>query len=307
MKILIVGDLHGRKPVIKFKDFDAIIMVGDVCDDRELAPLYRKFFRFVKDNPNAGIGMDEFFIRQVGKRKLREMERNSLKKGNEILKFLDKLGKPIFFTPGNYDQSYGKTRIKNMEKSDYSYLKAFYDFWLGEKLNPKLIKGVKNLKSIQYKNRVFKEVNIIGYGLVSAPEKIQFRESARRDSKNYSEKERAKLELTLIKIKEKLKDAYVKRNKNFPTIFVSHNIPYNTKLDKIKDRKSVVFGRHFGSWVVRDFCARYQPIICIGGHIHEGKGKDKIGKTLVINPGYGKDAQVLLEIKGKKVKVKFLG
>jgi Icc-related predicted phosphoesterase len=39
-------------------------------------------------------------------------------------------------------------------------------------------------------------------------------------------------------------------------------------------------------------------------------GKDKIGKTLVINPGFGENAQVLIDIdedKGKIKSVKFYG
>lgn len=32
-----------------------------------------------------------------------------------------------------------------------------------------------------------------------------------------------------------------------------------------------------------------QPKICLIGHIHEGKGRDFIGKTHIINPGSAKD------------------
>lgn len=44
-------------------------------------------------------------------------------------------------------------------------------------------------------------------------------------------------------------------------------------------------------------------VLCVGGHIHEGKGKDKIKKTLVINPGFGKHAQVLVEVDDKTKKI----
>ena len=33
LKFLIVGDLHGEKPNIHFKNFDAIIVPGDICGD----------------------------------------------------------------------------------------------------------------------------------------------------------------------------------------------------------------------------------------------------------------------------------
>jgi len=74
-----------------------------------------------------------------GKRKLNEMEKSSLVKGRKIIEYLNKFGKPVFLVPGNWDQSYGKTRIKNMDKNDYNYLKSFYDFWLGDKMRVKIL------------------------------------------------------------------------------------------------------------------------------------------------------------------------
>jgi len=55
-------------------------------------------------------------------------------------------------------------------------------------------------------------------------------------------------------------------------------------------------------------CLRHKPLLCIGGHIHEGYGKDKIGETILINAGYGRDAQVLVDLNektGKIRKIKF--
>ena len=90
----------------------------------------------------------------------------------------------------------------------------------------------------------------------------------------------------------------------FPLIFISHNIPYNTKLDIGKDKNSYAYKKHLGSYVARKFCEKYQPLLCVGGDVHEGKGKDKIGKTILINPGFGKDAQVLIELNQEKGKIK---
>ena len=44
-------------------------------------------------------------------------------------------------------------------------------------------------------------------------------------------------------------------------------------------------GRHVGSTAIRAFIEKYQPDLCITGHIHEGKGIDAIGRTKIINPG----------------------
>lgn len=62
-------------------------------------------------------------------------------------------------------------------------------------------------------------------------------------------------------------------------ILVTHQPPYNTKTDKI-------FGESAGSKSIRKFIEKYQPALCITGHLHENFGKkDKIKDTLIINPG----------------------
>lgn len=68
--------------------------------------------------------------------------------------------------------------------------------------------------------------------------------------------------------------------KNYPVkILVSHNPPKDTVCDDIGG------GVHVGSEAVRNFIQERQPDVCICGHIHEGKGTDRIGKTIIINPG----------------------
>jgi hypothetical protein len=61
-------------------------------------------------------------------------------------------------------------------------------------------------------------------------------------------------------------------------ILVTHEPPYKTKLDFL--------GEHFGSKSIRKFIEKHQPDYCICGHFHECEGlNDKIGRTIVINPG----------------------
>jgi Icc-related predicted phosphoesterase len=304
MKLLVVGDLHGRKPKIKTKDFDAFVLVGDICDDRKIGPLYKKYFQLIK-NPDEKIEFEDFVYREVGKKKMEKYEKESLVVGKKILQYLDSFGKPIFIVGGNWDQSYGKTRIKDLNKNFYNYLKYFYDSWLGDKLNSGLTSGIKNLKNCMFHSREFKEVNFIGYGLSSAPENLK-RKTKYRGDKKISEEEFRKLKSSYEKLVDKLENVYKnRRNKNLPTFFITHNIPYGTKLDMSKDKKSYAYKKHLGSTLARNFCKKFKPIICVGGHVHEGKGKDKIGGTLVVNPGFM--GQVLVEIDQKKIKsVKFL-
>jgi Icc-related predicted phosphoesterase len=68
------------------------------------------------------------------------------------------------------------------------------------------------------------------------------------------------------------------------TAFVFHTPPANTDLDVLYN------GVHAGSVSVLGFIKRKQPMLTLHGHIHEspdvsGKWKQKIGRTLSINPG----------------------
>lgn len=62
-------------------------------------------------------------------------------------------------------------------------------------------------------------------------------------------------------------------------LLITHTPPYNTKVDLTYS------GMHVGSKVVREFIEGYKPLITVCGHIHEGRGYDYVGRTLVINPG----------------------
>jgi Icc-related predicted phosphoesterase len=299
MKILVIGDLHGIRPKIHFKDFDCIVQVGDVCDDSKFRPYLKKWFSALKKDRENTPSMDEFIIQKIGKEGMKKLEKHSLKIGRKILEYLDNFEKPIFIIPGNWDQSYGKSKIKDPDKNDYSYLKYFYDSWLGERINLKLTKGLKNIKDCQFKSHEFRDINFFGYGLSSSYEYYK-----RKRKLKISKKEFEKLRRAYFSLVKKLFGSYSKKNKNLPTIFISHNVPYNTKLDIVRDKKNYAHGKHLGSSIARKFCEKYKPLICIGGHVHEGKGIDKIGKTLVINPGFGENAQVLIDIDENKGKVK---
>ena len=61
-------------------------------------------------------------------------------------------------------------------------------------------------------------------------------------------------------------------------IFVTHQPPHKTKLDFI--------WAHHGSKSYSKFVRKIQPLLHVCGHLHETQGKkDRIRKTLVINPG----------------------
>ena len=77
-------------------------------------------------------------------------------------------------------------------------------------------------------------------------------------------------------------------------VFNFHCPPYNSSLDTApkltKDLKFVIIGGKqvmipVGSTAVKSAIEKYQPLLGLHGHIHEGKGIVHIGRTLCINPG----------------------
>src|SRR5438046_9126929 len=75
-------------------------------------------------------------------------------------------------------------------------------------------------------------------------------------------------------------------------IFNFHPPPYGTALDEapaLDENLRPLHGgralRHVGSTAVREAIDKYQPMLSLHGHIHEGKGITRVGKTLAINHG----------------------
>jgi Icc-related predicted phosphoesterase len=66
-------------------------------------------------------------------------------------------------------------------------------------------------------------------------------------------------------------------------LMVCHTPPYATRLDRLMD------GRPVGSPAVRAFIEARQPDVAVVGHIHEGRGVDRVGDSLVLNAGALRD------------------
>ncbi len=209
--------------------------------------------------------------------------------------------KPVFIIPGNWDQSYSVSKTEKNRGSRYQHQKFFLDAYLSNSTNKFLTKGLKNIKDCQYRLFCFQNINILGYGLSSGPEFIKERAKSK-----VNKRELNSLKKGYFKLISKLNKVYSKRNQTQPTIFLTHNVPYNTKIDIILDKNSPLNRQHFGSVVAREFCKKHKPLICIGGHMHEHFRKDKLSKTVLVNAGFGSFVNVLLELKGNKItKLKF--
>jgi Icc-related predicted phosphoesterase len=99
------------------------------------------------------------------------------------------------------------------------------------------------------------------------------------------------------------------------TIFNFHAPPYGSNLDNAPkldaDMKYVAGGQALvpvGSRAVRSAIEDYAPLLSLHGHIHEGRGAVKIGRTLAVNPGSSYEDGVLqaavIEVDTKKAEVK---
>jgi Icc-related predicted phosphoesterase len=80
-------------------------------------------------------------------------------------------------------------------------------------------------------------------------------------------------------------------------VFVTHAPPTRTKLDDAG-------GRHVGSTSVRKFIEKHEPELVLCGHVHEAKGTDRMGKTMMVNPGMLRNGHALVDI-GEDIKVEF--
>jgi Icc-related predicted phosphoesterase len=114
-----------------------------------------------------------------------------------------------------------------------------------------------------------------------------------------------------LRIDELVKDVPDRRR----AIFNFHAPPYGSNLDgapKLNpDMTYVAGGRAIvpvGSHAVHDAIVEYEPALSLHGHIHEGRGAVKIGRTLAVNPGSSYEDGVLqaaiVDLDSKKGEVK---
>ncbi|MBU2612191.1 MAG: metallophosphoesterase [Nanoarchaeota archaeon] len=271
MKLLVLGDFHGKFPsklysIIKKEKIDLVVSIGDYPPFH-----YRKlWFKHC-------YGKEKELWEVIGKKKYKELVMNDLKRGEEAIRKLNNVSVPVFTVLGNID--YPSTE----DASDFKpKINKGMPNWEKKNLLLDRLKSYHNIQRFDYKALRFGDLVFIGMRGHSFPGRVK--------SKGYAKHK---------KILEKLFNKFKKENKSGKVIFVSHITPYNTKLDKmgLKPLKAALKGdygkvikksklkRHYGSKMARRIILKYQPILFFGGHIHESKGKQKLGKTLLINPG----------------------
>jgi len=283
MKILAIGDFHGKFPeklrkIAKRKDVDLVVSIGDFFP----WSMKKTFFKYC-------YGASKNIWDILGKKKYRQLTLKDLKNGEKkVLKKLDSLPVKVFTTTGNYDPSDINDQYPaNKWKTNWK--------WADQDFLSQILKKYINIKRVDYSFAKYKDFIIIGGVGHSSPGFVT--------SRAYKQHK---------KRLEKLFNKFKKQNKKRKVIFVFHNIPYNCKLDLIRDKKADkrAKGKHFGSKLIRRIINKYQPILGIGGHMHENQGKCKIGRTLVINTGAAYEGKAAIiefdEKKGKVENVRFV-
>ena len=270
MKMLVIGDFHGKFPEKlkrEAKKVDLVVSVGDYCP----FSLRKEFFKCVYRKQDKEIW--EF----IGKKKVKEKTLKDLKKGESILQELNKLNVPIFTITENLDYTKWEDLYDKKSRTKWDWLKQ--DFF------SRIVKKFKNIKVFDYSSIKFGGLVFIGIARSTFPGKVK--------SRNYK------------KYRKKLEKIF-KKFKNEKIIFVSHNVPYG-KLDGIKSKEfnQKLKRKHYGSKLARRLTDKYQPILLLAGHMHENQGRARLGKTIVVNSGAAHDGKAaIIEIDEEKGRVK---
>lgn len=283
MKYLVIGDLHGAIPHIHKKiikgGFGAIICVGDFCSDKGSMKYFKKFYKkFAKGKKS------QLWWEMIGKGNAKKILINQMDAGRKVLAKLDKIGVPVYVIPGNWDNLPDK-------RWGWSFLEK--NHW-----KEYILKDFKNIIDVDGKVKIAGEHIIIGYGKVNGPELLK-----NRGYENVTEKAYKKNEQDFKKLIVKYDKLFkIAKKKGKPIIFLSHNAPFNTKLDKISNLNSLFDGCHYGSNLVRKMIEKYQPQLNIAGHMHEHFGKCNIKGTICINAGFKGWVNTYIDLDNNKLR-----
>ncbi len=281
MKFLVLGDFHGHFPkkfvnLIRKEKVDLVVSNGDYF------PFYYRKLWF-KHCYHKDVELWEI----IGKEKYKQLVLKDLEIGEKAIQKLDKLNVPVITVFGNVDYT------RRNDVFDLKRKGKRYWAWDQQDFFSKIIRKYKNIKRFDYSFFRYGDFVFIGASGGSSPGDAKSR--AFKKSK---------------KILDNLFRKFRKENRKGRVIFVSHNVPFNTRLDKITWKKAHknVKGRHYGSKLIKKVIQKHQPILAIGGHIHESSGKDKIGRTIIINPGAAHEgkAEVVEMLDGRVGRIKFI-
>jgi len=264
MKILVIGDPHGYNKYKKsiFKGVDLILVTGDLGK----ADKARKFYF---DN----LKRKEKGLLEVEKNKnyFKEVHMEIHKSTIEILKNLSRYA-PVYTIQGNM----GISTMSQVKEDRKKY---------GVKIpcTRKMVDGMKNVNLVKNRLRIIGDLRVgfLEY-FIDTNWVIDFKPEDYKNKLSKAKKETNKAKKILKRFGK-------------IDILVCHQPPHKV-LDKVSskyDPPKKWIGLNAGSKVVLNYVKKHQPKYVLCGHIHEGKGKRKVGKTTVINAGCCGDYYVL--------------
>lgn len=247
LRILTIGDSHGRKPIlakklIKKYNPDILVCTGDLAySDKVRKEIFSHWKELTEE--------DKTLSELIGKKKNIKIQTEAAKSMDGILKYMNSLGKPVFLIYGNND--YLRREIKDLK------LKA--------KGIEDLVKKYKNIKLM-----TASKAKVNGYNLLAVS---GYRRTNTITNKEVNQDSHGKKFNKLFK--------YIKGK----SIILYHDVPFGTKLDLIKNKMSPLNGTHAGSKVIRNIVKKHKPLLYICGHVHENPGVIKLYKTVCLNTG----------------------
>jgi Icc-related predicted phosphoesterase len=242
------------------KNVDLILITGDLGK----ADLARKISFENSERRKKGLPKREL-TKSEAKKIRKEIHDSTL----DILKYYSKYA-PVYTLEGN---------VGIINKSQLKKDKIKYGINLPYTLG--IVNGMKNVYLVknQVRNLNRLRIGFLEYFVDNCWIKEFGEEDKQRIKNAKKETEKAKRVL--------------KRFNNLD-IFICHQPPYGV-LDKVgfKGAPKSWIGKHAGSKVILDYINKKQPKYVFCGHIHEAKGKTKIGKTEVYNIGSNGDSLLL--------------
>lgn len=257
MRIVTVGDLHGsmeharRVPV---KKADIFLLTGDLGE----AKLMRKMAFDTIERQKQGLP-EKKYSPAIRKRAFMEAYNSSLR----VVKYLARHA-PVYTIFGNVESSNAQTRKESKK------------IGLPLPYITKALRAIPNVHLINNKTVQLGDVKIGGLEYFIDENWVE-----EFKPKNY-ERWFAKAQ----KVTERAKKT-LNRFEDID-ILLCHQPPYGI-LDQVTSPPAPKHwnGKHAGSKVVLDYIKRTKPQYVVCGHIHEGEGEKKVGKTTVYNLGFG--------------------
>ena len=257
MKILVIGDPHGdlkKIGKIPSKNIDLVLCTGDVGK----ADFAREFnFENLKRKQE---GLDELeYGKKTAKKTFKEIYDSSI----GVWKSLSKIA-PTYSILGNIGMNMiYDSKVKKEEEEHNIRL-------------PSLRQGMNSINNFYFVRNVIRNIGGLRIGFLEYfTDVCWFKEYNNEDKKRMV---RAKKETTKAK--------RVLKNFGKVDILICHQPPYGY-LDKTNHPSAPKEwkGKHAGSKVILDYIKKKQPRYVFCGHIHEGEGKAKIGKSEIYNLG----------------------